>query len=96
MYDVRIEGGLEEGSIYTSTFEDKQYRAPGKSMYFLLSRTQAGPGRTVKQVQEQFLATTYKLFPGALYTQMRYRGSSSKVSKPTAPTHSLRNVPSNH
>ena len=26
-----------------------QYRAPVKSMYFLLSRTQAGPGRTVKQ-----------------------------------------------
>ena len=30
-----------------------KYRAPGKSMYFLLSRTQAGPGRTVKQEQEE-------------------------------------------
>ena len=29
------------------------YRAPGKSMYFLLIRTQARPGRTVKQEQEQ-------------------------------------------
>ena len=29
-----------------------QYRAPGKSMYFLLSRTQAGSGRTVKQEEE--------------------------------------------
>ena len=27
------------------------YRAPGKSMYVLLSRTQAGPGRKVKQEQ---------------------------------------------
>ena len=29
------------------------YRAPGKSMHFLLSRTQAGQGRTVKQEQEE-------------------------------------------
>ena len=29
------------------------YRAPGKSMYFLLSRTPAGPGRTDKQEQEE-------------------------------------------
>ena len=29
------------------------YRAPGKSLYVLLSRTQAGPGRKVKQGQEE-------------------------------------------
>ena len=33
--------------------QPQYYRAPGKSMYFLLSRTQAGPGRTVKQEQEE-------------------------------------------
>ena len=35
------------------TFNFLMYRAPGKSMYFLLSRTQAGPGRTVTQQQEE-------------------------------------------
>ena len=30
-----------------------KYRAPGTSMYFMLSSTQAGPGRTVKQEQEE-------------------------------------------
>ena len=33
--------------------QKRHYRAPGKSMFFLLSRTQTGPGRTVKQEQEE-------------------------------------------
>ena len=45
----------------------KIYRGVNKGVHVLLSRTQAGPGRTVKQEQEKFLATTYKHFPGALY-----------------------------
>ena len=40
------------------------YRAPGKSMYFLLSRTQAGPGRTVKQEQEEISRNHVQTFSG--------------------------------
>ena len=37
-------------------------------MYFLLSRTQAGPGRTDKQEQEEMSRNhVYKHFQGALY-----------------------------
>ena len=39
-------------------------RAPGKSMYFLLSRTQAGPGRTVKQEQEETSCNHVQTFSG--------------------------------
>ena len=38
------------------------YRAPGKSVYFLLSRTQAGPGRTVKQEQEEIFRNHIQTF----------------------------------
>ena len=41
-----------------------KYRAPGKSMYFLLSRTQAGPGRTVKQEQEKISRNHVQTFSG--------------------------------
>ena len=41
-----------------------QYRAPGKSMYFMLSRTQAGPGRTVKQEQEGISRNHVQTFSG--------------------------------
>ena len=37
-----------------------RYRGGNKGLHVLLSRTQAGPGRTVKQEQEEFFATTYK------------------------------------
>ena len=40
------------------------YRAPGKSMYFWLSRTQAGPGRTVKQEQEEISHNHVQTFSG--------------------------------
>ena len=40
------------------------YRAPGKSMYFLLSRTQAGPGRTGKQEQEETSRNHVQTFSG--------------------------------
>ena len=51
---------------------DTDYRGPGKSMQILLSNSQAGPGRTIKQGQDKFLATTYTLFPGALYIQKSF------------------------
>ena len=41
-----------------------KYRAPGKSMYFLLSRTQAGPGKTVKQEQEEISRNHVQTFSG--------------------------------
>ena len=41
-----------------------RYRAPGKSMYFLLSRTQAGPGRTVKQEEEDISSNHVQTFSG--------------------------------
>ena len=40
------------------------YRAPGKSMYFLLSRTQAGPGRTVEQEQDEISRNHVQTFSG--------------------------------
>ena len=44
----------EDFVVFTSALSlSLTYRAPGKSMYFLLSRTQAGPCRTVKQEQEE-------------------------------------------
>ena len=49
----------------------RYYRGPGKSMQILLSNSQAGPDRTVKQEQEEILSTAYKLFPGALYSYER-------------------------
>ena len=51
------------------------YRAPGKNMYFLLIRTQAGPGSTVKQEQEEISLNhgNHKHFPGALYPGSVYR-----------------------
>ena len=42
----------------------EQFKAPGKSMYFLLSRTQAGPGRTVKQEQEEISRNHVQTFSG--------------------------------
>ena len=59
------------------------YRAPGKSMIFLLSRTKAGPGRTVKPCQAEqlsksrntFLPTTYK----PLFRVLRTFGSMSNI-----------------
>ena len=34
-------------------FDTRQFRCVNKGLYVLLSRTQAGPGRTVKQEQEE-------------------------------------------
>ena len=42
-----------EAKLKDSRQQVDKCRAPGKSMYVLLSRTQAGPGRTVKQEQEE-------------------------------------------
>ena len=36
------------------------YRGENIGLFVLLSRTQAGPSRTVRQEQEEILATTYK------------------------------------
>ena len=36
------------------------YRGENKGLYVLLSRTQEGPGRTIKQEQEDIHTTTYK------------------------------------
>ena len=43
------------------------YKGELKGLYVLLSRTQAGPVRAVKQQQEESLATTYKLSSESLY-----------------------------
>ena len=47
-----------------SNLKGHVYRAPGKSMYFLLSRTQA---EQLSKSRKKLLASTYKHFPGALY-----------------------------
>ena len=51
--------------------EDSQmavYRGVNNDLYVLLSRTQAGPGRTVKQEsRKKFHATTYKPVFTSLY-----------------------------
>ena len=49
--------------LHIFTFSN-MYRAPGKSMYLLLSRTQAGPGRTVKQEQEEISRNHVQTFSG--------------------------------
>ena len=43
------------------------YRGELRGVYVLLSRTQAGPVRAVKQQQEESLATMYKLSSESLY-----------------------------
>ena len=43
-------------------FPIKKYRGRLKGVHILLSNSQAGPGRTVRQEQEDILATTYKPF----------------------------------
>ena len=49
---------------HSATHPPLNYRAPGICMYFLLSRTQAGPGRTVKQEQEQTSRNHVQTFSG--------------------------------
>ena len=40
------------------------YRGPGKSMQIVLSNTQAGPGRTVKQEQQEISRNHVHTFSG--------------------------------
>ena len=56
---AKVAAYLRLGIVYKHT-----YRAPGKSMYFLLSRTQAGQGRTVKQEQEDISRNHIQTFSG--------------------------------
>ena len=56
------------------------YRAPGKSMYFLLSRTQAGPGRAVKQEQEEISRNYAQTFSGC---SVDTRETEIMVGRPT-------------
>ena len=55
---------LQVQAISTTYGRYTVYRAPGKSMYLLLSRTQAGPGRTVKQEQEEISRNHVQTFSG--------------------------------
>ena len=69
---------LFKGLCYTQSESGLMYRAEKKSLQILLSRTQAGPGRKVKQEQEEisrnhvprlFLGSVHYLafcFPGPL------------------------------
>ena len=43
------------------------YRAPGKSVYFLLRGPRQRQAELLTKSRKKFLATTYKHFPGALY-----------------------------
>ena len=62
--DADQENGCYEKVVHFISHSGGNYRAPGKSMYFLLSRTQAGPGRTVKQEQEETSRNHVQTFSG--------------------------------
>ena len=62
VYNIGIDpdGGVSEICGWAA----QVYRGPGKSMQILLSNSQAGPGRTVKQEQEEISRNHVQTFSG--------------------------------
>ena len=67
--------------LYTTVYKIIQgmyYRGPGKSMQMLLSNSQAGPGKTVMQEQEEISRNHIQAFlPGSVEEGNKGRMESS-------------------
>ena len=60
---------MTQNSLLVLKFAVFKYRARNKGMHILLSNSQAGPGRTVKQEQEEISRNHVQAFiPGSVRT----------------------------